>query len=121
MAVLIYDSACPICSRTIDWIRENAREDAFETLGCGSDAVKKRFPAIRESECMNAMQLVLPDGSVLPGEKALPEVIKRLRRYRRAAAIFKLPGSGALSRVLYRWFAGHRYRIARLMFPGKRS
>jgi predicted DCC family thiol-disulfide oxidoreductase YuxK len=62
---------------------------------------------------MKAMHLVLPDGTVLSGEKALPEIFKRLRRYRPAAVFFKLPGANILSRVFYRWFADRRYRIVR--------
>jgi predicted DCC family thiol-disulfide oxidoreductase YuxK len=68
---------------------------------------------------MQAMQLVLPDNTVLSGEKALPEILKRLRRYGPVATLFKLPGSEILSRVFYRWFADRRYHIARLLFPKK--
>jgi predicted DCC family thiol-disulfide oxidoreductase YuxK len=65
------------------------------------------------------VQLILPDGRVLPGEKALPEIINRLRRYRWVASFFRLPGSGILSHAFYRWFADRRYGIARLLFPEK--
>ncbi len=118
-AVLIYDAACPVCSRAIRWIEENAREGAFEMVGCKSDAAKERFAAIPEAECMQAMQLVLPGGTVLPGEKALPEIFLRLKRYRRVGDIFKIPGSEDISRNLYRWFADHRYHIAKLLFLKK--
>ena len=67
---------------------------------------------------MDAMQLVVPDGSVLPGEKALPEILKRLKHMSGASELLKLPGSGLASRILYRWFADRRYRIARILFPG---
>jgi predicted DCC family thiol-disulfide oxidoreductase YuxK len=65
------------------------------------------------------MQLILPDGRVVPGEKALPELIIRLRRYHWIARLFRLPGSGILSHAFYRWFAGRRYRIARILFSHK--
>jgi predicted DCC family thiol-disulfide oxidoreductase YuxK len=119
--VLIYDASCPICSHSIGWIEDNARENAFEMLGCRSEAVKKRFPNIPEADCMQAMQLVLPDGSVLPGEKALPEIFRRLKRYRKVGDLFKIPGSENVSRNLYRWFADHRYHIAKLLFPRARG
>ncbi len=61
---------------------------------------------------MKAMHLVLPDGKVLVGEQTLPEIFTRLRRYRFAAVLFKLPGATRLSRIAYRWFADRRYRIA---------
>lgn len=64
---------------------------------------------------MKAMHLVLPDGKVLVGEQALPEIVTRLRRYRFAAVVFKLPGAATLSRIAYRWFADRRYRIAAIL------
>jgi predicted DCC family thiol-disulfide oxidoreductase YuxK len=76
---------------------------------------------MEETVCMRAMQLILPEGRVLPGEKALPEVIKRLRRYHWAAWLFRLPGSGILSHPFYRWFAGRRYRIARILFSDEKK
>ena len=118
-AVLIYDGNCPVCSGTIAWIRDHEQKDAFETLSCQSTEMSERFPSMEKAVCMQAMQLVLPDGTVLPGEKALPEIFKRLRRYRLAAHMFKLPGMETISRAFYRWFADRRYHIAKLLFPAK--
>ncbi len=70
---------------------------------------------------MQAMQLVLPDGGVLAGEKALPEILKRLKRYSPAASLFKLPGSNIIARLFYRWFADRRYHIAKILLSNKRS
>jgi predicted DCC family thiol-disulfide oxidoreductase YuxK len=118
-AALVYDGNCPVCGKTVAWIKNNAKRGAFEMLPCQAVSIKKRFPSIKRAVCMQAMQLVLPDGTVLSGEKALPEILKRLRRYSSANALFKLPGSEILSRAFYRWFADRRYHIARLLFPEK--
>jgi predicted DCC family thiol-disulfide oxidoreductase YuxK len=120
-AVLIYDGNCPICQRAIEWIKGNERQDSFEMLPCQSDEVRRRFPLIGESICMGAMQLILPDGQILSGEGALPEILRRLKRYRLAAWLFRLPGSKVLARSFYRWFASHRYHIARAFLPDKRG
>ena len=117
-ATLIYDGTCPICSGTVEWIEENEQEGTFEMLPCQSDSLGKRYPDIDFNECMRAMHLVLPDGRVLAGEQALPEIFTRLRRYRAVALAFKLPGAETLSRILYQWFALRRYSIARILFPG---
>ncbi len=116
-AVLIYDGGCPICRSTVEWIKEHEQKNAFEMLPCRSEDRKKRYPFMEEATCMQAMQLVLPDGNALAGEKALPEIFKRLRRYRAAAALFNLPGSNTIARAFYRWFADRRYRIANILFP----
>ncbi len=81
-------------------------------LPCQSNDLAKHFPHLQRSECMKAMHLVLPNGTIVAGERALPEILKRLRRYHFAALLFKLPGAGVVSRVIYRRFADRRYRIA---------
>jgi predicted DCC family thiol-disulfide oxidoreductase YuxK len=118
-AVLIYDGNCPVCKKTVRWIEENALEGVFEMLPCQSREVKGRFPFIEEAVCMQAMQLVLPDGTVLSGEKAIPEILKRLRKYDSAAELFKLPGSEKIARSFYRWFADRRYHVASILFPNE--
>lgn len=109
---LIYDASCPVCSKTVKWIKRNEEQDSFVMVPCGSDSLDVRFPAVDRAACARAMHLVLPDGAVLRGEKALPEIFKRLRRYKLLAIIFRLPGASLVSRILYRWFADSRYRIA---------
>lgn len=116
-AVLIYDGSCPICSSTVAWIKEHEQKEAFEMLPCRSEHRKNRYASINEADCMQAMQLVLPGGKVLAGEKALPEIFRRLKRYRAAAGLFKLPGSNMIARAFYRWFARSRYRIAKILYP----
>ena len=118
-AVLIYDGQCPVCQKTIAWIRENMRKDAFEMLPCQTEVARQRFPSVEQAACMQAMQLILPDGRVFSGEKAFPEILKRLKRFSPAAALFTLPGSEVISRSFYRWFADNRYHIAEILFPEK--
>lgn len=111
-ATLIFDGSCPICAGTVTWIDENELEGSFEMLPCQSDKAGEQFPEVKRAECMKAMHLVLPDGTVLVGEKALPEIFGRLKAYRVFAPLFKMPGAGVVSRIAYRWFADRRYRIA---------
>jgi predicted DCC family thiol-disulfide oxidoreductase YuxK len=115
--VLIYDGNCPICRKTIGWIGENSRPETFEFLTCQSEAIGERFPAIDRERCMQAMQLVLPDGTVLPAEQALPEIFRRMQKYRAVANLFRLPGAAPFSGAFYRWFADHRYEIAKVFLP----
>jgi len=111
-AVLIYDAGCPVCRAAARWVRRRAATpDAFEFLPCRSDEARRRFPAIREADCLSAIHLVLPGGGPLAGERALPEILRRLPRYRRAAALFRLPGAFVVARLLYRGFAAHRHRF----------
>ena len=118
-AVLIYDAGCAVCRQAADWVRRNAAApDAFEFLPCGSAEAMERFPEIREADCLAAVHLVPPGGKALAGERALPEILRRLPRYRRAACLFRVPGAHLLSRVLYRRFAAHRGRISAIVGRG---
>jgi predicted DCC family thiol-disulfide oxidoreductase YuxK len=115
--VLVYDADCPVCRAAADWVRRNiVIPDTFEYLPCRSEETRSRFPAITEAACLQAIHLVLADGTILAGERALPEILRRTRRYRWAAVPFRLPGAGILSRLLYGAFARRRHRISRL-FP----
>lgn len=119
---LIYDADCTVCRAAADWVLRNAAApDAFEFLPCRSAETRSRFPAIAEAACLEAMHLVLPGGTILAGEKALPEILRRTRRYRPAAALFRFPGAGILSRFLYRAFARRRHRLSGLFPPDGNS
>jgi len=116
--VLVYDADCPVCRAAADWVRRNAMiPDTFEYLPCRSGETRSRFPAIAEAACLQAMHFVLPDGTILAGERAIPEILLRTRRYRWATILFRLPGAGIVSRFLYRVFAERRHRIAKRLFP----
>ncbi len=110
--VLIYDGECPVCRSAVEWIRARSGPEDFEFFSCHSEDLPLRFPHIGKSACLAAMHLVLPDGRVLAGEEAAPEILLRLRRWRWAAALFRLPGARILSRAFYRWFAARRHRIS---------
>ena len=115
--VLVYDAECPVCRAVADWVRRNAEAPGtFEYLPCRSEETRLRFPGITEAACLQAMHLVLPDGTVLAGDKALPEIVRCTRRFRWTAVLFRLPGAGILSRFLYRAFADRRHRIAKRLF-----
>ena len=110
--VLIYDGECSVCRGAVEWIRERSGPDDFEFFSCHSEDLPRRFPTIGKSACLTGMHLVLPGGKVLAGEQAAPEILLRLRRWRWAAALFRLPGARILSRAFYRWFAAKRHRIS---------
>jgi len=71
-----------------------------------------RFPSIDQSACMGAIHLVLADGRVLAGADALPEILRRLRRWRWLAGLLRIPGARRLAPRLYQWVVRHRYRLS---------
>lgn len=113
--VVIYDGACALCQGGIHWISRRAVRGDLEFLPCQSGERRARFPDLAEARCMEAIQLVLPDGRVLSGDAAIPEILGHLRGWRRLAPLFRLPGVRALAPLVYGWVARHRYQLSCLL------
>ncbi|HEU5321160.1 MAG TPA: hypothetical protein VFX28_10180, partial [Methylomirabilota bacterium] len=56
---------------------------------------RERFPALDAAACAAAMHLVLPDGRMVTGAAAAPEVLRRLPFRGWLAGLASLPGGGA--------------------------
>jgi predicted DCC family thiol-disulfide oxidoreductase YuxK len=113
-AVLIYDGDCSMCRASALWLMRRALAggaDELEILPCRSPVRRQRYPAIADETCMQAMQLVLPDGRVLAGADAAPEILRRIPRWRWVAGLFALPAARPVSRRAYGWIARNRMRL----------
>jgi predicted DCC family thiol-disulfide oxidoreductase YuxK len=114
-AVLIYDGDCALCRASALWLLRRALAGGardVEILPCRSAERRARFPQVDEAVCLAAMQLVLPDGRVVSGADAVPELLCRIPRWRWLAALFALPGFRPLSRRLYAWIARNRMQLS---------
>jgi predicted DCC family thiol-disulfide oxidoreductase YuxK len=112
-ATLIYDAECAMCRASALWIMRRALSSGqLEILPCRAGVTRERFPAVTEAACMTAMQLVLPDGRVLSGADAVPELLRRIRGWGWVAGAFALPGVRPIGRRLYAWIASNRMRIS---------
>ncbi|HEX6212110.1 MAG TPA: DUF393 domain-containing protein [Methylomirabilota bacterium] len=112
-ATLIYDAECSMCRASALWIMRRALSSGtLEILPCRSGVRRQRFPQVSEDACMTAMQLVLPDGRVLSGADAVPELLRRIRGWGWVAGVFALPGIRPLARRLYAWVARNRMKIS---------
>ena len=113
-ATLIYDGECGLCRKAAKWVNFHARPGEIETLPCQSEERKRRFPNMDETRCLEAMQLVLPNGDVYSGEDAFPPLLRRMRGWRWMAGVFNLPLVGRISPRLYRTIATHRHDLTGL-------
>lgn len=114
-AVLIYDGDCSMCRGSALWLMRRALAGGakdLEILPCRSSVRRERFPSISDDTCMAAMQLVLPDGRVLAGADAAPEILRRIPRWRWVAALFSLPTARPIARRVYGWIAANRMRLS---------
>ena len=111
-AVLIYDGECASCRASALWIMRLAHSSgALEILPWRSAPRRERFPQISDAMCATAMRLVLPDGRVLEGAAAVPELLRRIHGLGWLAATLALPGAGLPARHLCGWIARKRWRL----------
>jgi predicted DCC family thiol-disulfide oxidoreductase YuxK len=102
-----------MCRASALWLMRRALSSGeLEILPCRSGVRRERFPQVAEKACMTAMQLVLPDGRVLSGADAVPELLRRIRGWGWVAGAFALPGVRPVGRRIYAWVAKNRMRIS---------
>lgn len=109
--VLIYDGECSLCQATKDWIERRVFPGQIEFLQCQSEERKRRFPQAGEEGCLQAMQVILPDGRILAGDEAIPEILSQLRRWRYLVYLFRLPCIKFLSPRIYAWVSKNRHKF----------
>jgi len=105
--LLLFDGECGFCRRWIERWRKKAQGTVdFKPY----QEVLNNFPQVSEAACEKAVQLVLPDGSVISGAHA---VFKALgfsgNFYRSLDRLYdRLPLFGKLSEKAYQWVSDHR-------------
>lgn len=113
-AIVVYDGSCPICQATMAWVMRRALPNTLRPVPCQSEDRLRLCPQISEEDCMRAIHLVLTDGRVLAGDRALPSLFRLLNRWRWVAIVLELPVFRHVSPRAYAWFATNRFVIARL-------
>ena len=112
--LLLYDGECPMCLRARDWIAAHATTGAIELMPCQDPGRLGRAPQVSDAACMAAMQLVMPDGRVFAGERAVPHILSATPGYRWLGALMRFPGVLLLARPVYALIARNRLAISAL-------
>lgn len=116
--VLLYDDSCSLCRGCMKWIELHAiRKGVFEFIPCQSEERRRRFPEVDDVACRQSLLAALPGNVTLSGDATLPEIIARLRGFRRFSVLFKIPGVRRLLYILYHWVADNRYIISHTIKP----
>lgn len=114
-AILVYDGKCGLCRATVPWLHERAIPGSLEFVDCRSPERLRLLPQVEEERCLRAVLLALPDGRILEGEEAIPEILDRTRRWRWMSRALRLPGVDRLSSPAYRWVAQNRMALSHLL------
>ena len=111
-ATLIYDGECGFCRQAVALVSKWDRERRLTLIPFQDQARVATFriplPALAA-----AMHLVLPDGRVLAGADAAPDVLRLLPGKRWLARAFTIPGVLPMARRVYAWIARQRHCVVR--------
>jgi predicted DCC family thiol-disulfide oxidoreductase YuxK len=111
---LIYDGECGFCRRSVELLRRWDREQRIAVVPFQDRARVAAF-GIPLPALAAAMHLVLPppDGRVLAGADAAPEILRLLPGKRWLAWAFRVPGVPSLARRVYGRIARSRRCLVR--------
>ncbi len=109
--VMLYDGDCAFCQRWIDkWRIATGEEVRFEPY----QRALAGYPQVTEKECQEAVQLIMPEGTVFSGAHAVFKTLALggrcqclLRSYERFGLF------GRMSEWGYQLVAGHRSFFSR--------
>ena len=106
---LLYDSDCSLCVRFQEWIQKRDTQGVVEPVPFKDPRISQIVPQMNRDQLLNSFHLVLPDGSVLSGHRAIPELLMLLPGLRTAGWILRYtPFGQKLSERVYLWIAAHR-------------
>lgn len=109
--VLLYDGDCGFCRDAVEQLRRWDTHRALEYVPSKDRARLHWLPPLSKAALDRAMHLVLPDGHVYSGARALVALLPLLPAGRLLALPFRLPGAEALADRLYAWIAARRHRL----------
>jgi len=104
---LFYDGECGFCRDAVAVLSRWDREGRIDLIPF-QDAARVAHFGLPLPALAAAMHLVLPDGRVVAGADAVPELARLLPGKRWLAWLFAVPGVPPIARRLYAWIAARR-------------
>ncbi len=109
--VLLYDGDCDFCRYWVSWLARRDRGSHILLLPASERRSLPALPDISDEALDQAMHLVTPEGVVLAGATAIPELLRQLDRWRWLAPLFRVPGVRQLADRVYSMVARRRHRF----------
>ena len=108
--VLLYDGACPFCTRWAARLLRRLPAGAVEGLSFRDPGALAPFPGVSPERCERALHLVRADGRVFEGAEAAVQALRH-RRWGVLAGAYYAPGIRQLADAAYLLMARNRFRI----------
>ena len=110
--MMLFDGECGFCRH---WIKKWDAITAGRVRYAPYQEKLSAYPQLTETQCVEAVQLILPGGAVLSGAKAVFKALSLGGRYGALLALYeKAPLFGRLAEFFYQVVAHHRIFFSRL-------
>lgn len=103
--LLVYDGSCPFC---VAWMKHWRGLTGASVDYASCQTVAGCFPRIPPERFRQSVHLILPDGSVHTGARAVFTILAHAGRGRRLLAYQRVPGFTAVAEAIYRGVARGR-------------
>ncbi len=107
---VLYDGECAMCRAAAEGMRRFDNAAAIELVDLHHPGARSRFPALEREKLLEELHVVDDAGRVFRGARALNELLRRQRGFRRYLAfLWYLPGYPWLAERQYKRLAASRY------------
>jgi predicted DCC family thiol-disulfide oxidoreductase YuxK len=112
--VVIYDGDCAFCTAAARWLerRDHRRRLRLEPI---ADVVEAHGCRLQRDALEDEMHVVDPAGRVHSGFRGWRRIAREVPVLRPLWLLFWLPGARLIGDPVYRWVAGHRSWLSRLI------
>jgi predicted DCC family thiol-disulfide oxidoreductase YuxK len=114
--IILYDAQCALCQAARRWLERRAIAGTLEFVDCRSEARAQKAPMVAEQACIEAMNVVGPEGEVCAGADAMPLLLSVIPRWRWLGRALGWPLFRHLARPMYRAIARRRLSLS-VFFP----
>jgi predicted DCC family thiol-disulfide oxidoreductase YuxK len=108
---IVYDADCGLCTRTKDWIRQQAALVGLQFVATGSPEAHRRFPQLHAGE----LAVVANTGDVWLGDHAWIVCLWALREYRDLALRLTSPLLSLLAREAFAVVSKNRLVVSSML------
>ena len=116
--VMLYDGDCGFCQR---WIKKWQKSTGDIILYAPYQELHKNFPQVTETQCRQAVQLILSNGQVHSGAHAVFIALAIAKKYTWLLWLYEhMPFFGRIFEVFYQLIAEHRFLLSKLYRASKK-
>jgi len=113
---LLYDGACPLCRAGAAWAIRLSRAGRIRCVPFDAARDDPALAGLVGDTTPDGFILRTPDGAVLRGAVALPELLRATGTLSPLAPLLRLPPFSWILPPAYRWLAANRQRVSRRLF-----